>query len=255
MNTSKSRQYVRTALSVILMLLAIAGCSQTTSRDRTVVSATVTNGDSTIYGLACEGSNDTIVIFLREPYTGADPDTLGILSAMRHQQVFGTIHTGDRLAILQSAEDSTQADIVIVTQRLLGTWCYLQKPSLRMRADMDGLTEEQVLESLPISVKQMLDTALEYGFTLKIDSMAMPIWNRQMTRDADSPLEYPPLKLYRQWCINNGRLLLTESMTDSAGVLQFLGQDTAKLVTLMADSLVLDFSGEQRSYYRKNEAE
>lgn len=253
MNNSKTTLARVTALAMTLLLLATAACNQTSQHNTIVTPATENNGDSTIYGLACEGSNDTIVIFLREPYTGGNPDTLGVLSAMQRQQVFGNIHTGDRLAILQSAEDTTQAEIVIVTEQLLGTWCYLQKPSLRMRADMGGLTEQQVMEALPDSVRQMLDTALEYGFTLKIDSMALPVWNRQMTRQEDSPVEYPPLKLYRQWCINNGRLLLTESMTDSAGVLQFIGQDTAQLVKLMADSLVLRIDEEQRSYYRKSE--
>lgn len=253
MNTIKYQLYMRTAISFIILLFAFAACHQTASHDNAVTPAINASNDSTIYGLACEGSNDTVIIFLREPYTGGNPDTLGILKAMQHQQVFGTIHTGDRLAILQSQEDSTQAKLVIVMERLLGTWCYLQKPSLRQRADMEGLTEQEVLATLPDSVRNMLDNALEYGFTLKIDSMALPLWNSKMNQDAESPIEYPKLKLYRQWCINNGKLLLTESFTDSAGVMQFMGQDTAQLVTLSDDSLVLRFTEEQQSYYRKDD--
>lgn len=243
------------AATLIVLLLALAGCHQESRRETaaTTVPAAASN-DNTIYGLACEGSNDTIIIFLREPYTGANPDTLSVLRAMQSKQVFGKINTGDRLAIMKSQEDSTEAELVIVTERLLGTWCYLQKPMLRQRADMEGMTEEQVLESLPDSVRQLLETALEYGFTLKIDSMALPIWHQQQNTGTDSPIEYPPIKLYRQWCINNGHLLLIQSITDSAGVSQFIGQDTAILVMLKDDSLVLNFGTEQQSYYRKHDS-
>ena len=44
-------------------------------------------GDSTVYGLACDGCNDTILVFL--PRTGGDPDTFNILGASKQHQVFG----------------------------------------------------------------------------------------------------------------------------------------------------------------------
>ena len=44
-------------------------------------------GDSTIYGLACDGCNDTILILLSR--IEDDPDTFNILDASRSHHVFG----------------------------------------------------------------------------------------------------------------------------------------------------------------------
>ena len=50
-------------------------------------------GDKAIYGLACMGCTDSVVIML--PNQGGDPVKYNILEANRNRQVFGNIEVGD----------------------------------------------------------------------------------------------------------------------------------------------------------------
>lgn len=241
------------AIALLVILMTTVGCTNRPSVANAVTSTKGLTTDSTIYGLACEECNDTIVVFLRQPYDGSDPDTLNVFEAKRRQQVFGSIRPGDQLAIMCNADDSTVADIVIVTQDLLGRWCYKVRPTPKRRAEHDSLTQEQIAERLPDSIRRMLSVEREYGFTLKIDSVAFPIWTNDINNnDNNLPVEYPPITLYRQWYISNGKLMLVQSITDSVGNNQVLGQDTAQLVRLTADTLVLRFSNGEQSYYRND---
>ena len=240
--------------SVIIAALAVLcltfGCSVPQKRQPLAAGQPSAAGDSTLYGLVCDGSNDSIVVFLNDPSDGSDPDTLDILDASSRRQVFGTLRIGDKVALKRNAADSTKADIVIVTQDLIGQWCYKVKPTLRRRAGM------QPVEELPDSVRKMLDEEREYGFTLKIDSLAMPVGMRQRAAaDEESPVEYPRMKRYRQWYISNGRLLLTQARVDSVGNPLPAVVDTAALVLLTPDSLILRFADGDHSYYRKTDGE
>ena len=237
----------------ILLLIALClsvGCSRPEKREFVVVNQALAMGDSTVYGLVCDGSNDSIVVFLSDPYDGSDPDTLDILDASSLHQVFGILRIGDKVALKRNAEDSTKADIVIVTQDLMGQWCYKVKPTLRRRAGMDSYHLQ------PDSVKHLLEEEREFGLMLKADSVAFSIGVRpNATVDEESPVEYPKVKRYRQWYISNGRIMLTEAEVDSAGNSLPVSVDTVDLVRLDADSLVLRFSDGEHSYYRKKEVE
>ena len=211
--------------------------------------------DTTIYGLVCDGSNDTIIVFLHDPYDGTDPDTLNILEASRAQQVFGALRIGDKVAIIRDTADDKRASLVIVTQDLLGQWCYKVKPTLRRRVAMDSLATDSLISEQPDSIKRMLNTEVEYGVTLKIDSVAMPIGmgaDRTYT-DGAQLVEFPPLKRYRQWYIRDGKLLLTQMKLDSLGNTAPLSTDTATLVVLTPDTLVLRFPDGEQAYYKKAE--
>ncbi|MCR5158269.1 MAG: lipocalin family protein [Prevotella sp.] len=211
--------------------------------------------DTTIYGLVCDGSNDTILVFLHDPYDGADPDTLNILDASKQQRVFGTLRIGDKLALLLDTADATKASLVIITEDLLGQWCYKVKPTLRRKAGMEGYSTAHAMALLPDSIQKLMEEEREYGFTLKIDSLVMPIGQRArvQTTDEESPIEYPTPKRYRQWYIQNGRLLLVEMSPDSLGNLIPTATDTAEIVVLTPDSLVLRFPEGEQGYYRKAE--
>ncbi len=239
-------------LAVALITIA---CSQLPSATVETPSSSVSAVDNTIYGLACDGSNDTIVVFLRMPYTGANPDTLNILQASTSHKVFGDVRIGDRLAIVRNAQDSTVADIVIVTQDLMGPWCYKVNPTLKRRADTDDQTYAQIVSQLPDSIAQMLKMELEYGMNLKADSVVTPIGmvRRPSTVDEESPVEFPRQKMYRQWCIKNGRILLMETQMDSIGNAIPVVTDTAELVMLTPDTLVLRMNGVDRGYYRRTD--
>ena len=86
-------------------------------------------GDSTFYGLACEGCTDSVVVVL--PTDDSDPITFSIIDAMQSRQVFGRPKIGDQLAIVINKEDKRKADIVIDLDELKGTWVYQVMPKLR----------------------------------------------------------------------------------------------------------------------------
>ena len=212
--------------------------------------------DSTIYGLACDGCNDTVMVFLRMPYTGSDPDTLNILEASHQHRVFGTPMIGDRLAIMRNSADTTKADQVIVVEDLLGLWCYKVHPTLRQRADMEGQSVSQSINQLPDSIRKLLDVEREYGMTIKNDSVVYPHgmqWGATTT-DEETPIEYPRLKHYFVWYIHNGQLILTETARDSLGNIHTTNVDTAAIAKLDNDTLVLRFADGEQSYYHKDEA-
>lgn len=236
------------AILVLLALCLSMGCSRPQKRSFVVVNKALAMGDSTLYGLVCDGSNDSIVVFLPDPYDGSDPDTLDILEASSLHQVFGILRIGDKIALKRNPVDSTKADLVIVTQDLLGQWCYKVKPTLRRRAGMYSS------EHMPDSVRQLLEEEREFGIMLKVDSVAFSVGQRpRATVDEESPVEYPPVKRYRKWYISNGHLMLMQANTDSLGNAIPVAVDTVDLVRLDADTLVLRFSNGEHSYYRKKE--
>jgi hypothetical protein len=210
--------------------------------------------DETIYGLACDGCNDTILVFLTLDYDGSDPDTLNILEASRCHQVFGQIRIGDKLAIVPNAQDSTLADMVIVIEDLMGQWGRQVLPTLRERADMEGLSQRQKENSLPDSIRELLSIPQEYTFVIKPDNMCFTRGSqRAHTTDEVLPVEYPKLKRYREWHIAGGNFLFTEVGLDTLGNETVLSVDTTHLLMLTPDSLVFQFPDGPHAYYKKIE--
>lgn len=208
-------------------------------------------GDSTVYGLTCDGSNDTILVFL--PSDCSDPDTFYILGASRNRQVFGHPMIGDKVAVVVDPANPKVADMVIDLKELKGEWCYLVQPELRQRAGVNMATQLQELREASDSAYKKLMQPREYGFEIKSDYVARPIgMTYNMTSDEESPVIFPPLKRYRQWHILNGLLVLSETRRDSTGALNVINNDTARFVMMRRDTLVLRFSdGTQHGYYRK----
>jgi hypothetical protein len=246
----------KNTLFCIIAALIIWGCGSKQEPALTNQEETVSNSDDqTIYGLACDGCNDTLVVYLPIPYDGGDPDTLYILNAVKKRKIMGKIHIGDKLAIMRSENDSTVADLVLVTEQLMGQWRYLVYPTLHQRADMEGNTENQKIDQLPDSIKQLLKIPKEYGIDIKHDNlMYVPgSYARNVTSDEESPVEYPIAQLYNEWKIFNGRFVLLRCEADSLGEIQALASDTADVMLLEADSLVLRFKDGPKGYYRKVE--
>lgn len=206
-------------------------------------------GDSTLYGLACDGCTDSVIVFL--PYSGGDPDTFNIIEAMRNQRVFGHPNIGDELAILLNPADTTQALSVFVLDELRQSWCYLAKPSLRQHP---GSAAAETM--VPDSVLNRLMKPREYGFKLKHEYSATPIgFMPPSTTDEQSPVEYPPLRWYNEWRLFNGRLILTVNTTKMMvnNEEKRIENDTADIVMLRRDTLVLRFADHEQGYYRKVE--
>lgn len=242
------------AVTVAAALLAACGSKQNdneTATDGIISEEQNAPGDSTVYGLACDGCNDTILVFL--PRTGGDPDTFNILTASKRKQVFGRPMIGDKMAVVVNRTNKKVADMVIDMESLKGKWCYMVQPQLRQRADMSQKNQQQELKAHDDSLFRELMQPREYGVEIKSGYTARPIGMvRTMTSDEESPVEYPPLKRYREWRIYNGKLILSETTRDTTGTTTVIGSDTAQFVMLRRDTLVLRFSnGDEQGYYRR----
>lgn len=241
--------------ALMLTMLTMAACGGKNESSKTEAGDLISMepnqpGDSTIYGLACDGCNDTILVFLSRQ--GTDLDTFDILNASKSHQVFGRPMIGDLVAVVANPENPKVADMVINMEQLKGKWCYIVKPKLREVAGMSlsRLTDEQ-REELDSVLRELLQPR-EFGLEIKNDFTARPVGMiRSRTSDEESPVVYPPLKRYCEWRIYNGRLILSEGQRDTTGMVVVTGSDTAQFVMMRRDTLVLRFDdGSEQGYYR-----
>ena len=245
----------QTIFSSIIALLMIASC--TSSPQQPVQESSSYNeeqrlpGDSSVYGLACDGSTDSILVYL--PFSGGDPDTIDILNARMNRRVFGRPDIGDEVAVILNDSNKTVAEMVINIERLKGQWCYMVQPRLRHMAGMP-VDSSRMMKTLPDSLREKWFQPREYGFELLREHQAQPIGLRLSTDTRDNgPVEYPELKRYRQWNLYNGRILLSETKRDSLGTQHVISTDTAVIALLRRDTLLLRFSDHEQGYYRKNQ--
>ena len=69
-----------------------------------------------------------------------------------------------------------------------------------------------------------------------------------------SPVEYPAIRRYKEWRLYNGRLVLTtDSIRLPKGKKGAPETDTADIIQLRRDTLVLKFKDHEQGYYRKTE--
>ncbi|MBR1548666.1 MAG: hypothetical protein IJ637_08080 [Prevotella sp.] len=210
-------------------------------------------GDSALYGLACDGSTDSMLVLL--PYAGGDPDTFDIVKASKQNRVFGRPHIGDELAVILNPNNRAEALMVINTKELTGDWCYMVRPTLRQTIDNQQM-RRQAKGALPDSIRQLLEKQLEYTIRLKADNSATTHGGMRMhtTTDEVSPIEYPMLKRYTEWHLANGQIILkadTISGFSPEGALP--ESDTATIIVLTKDTLVLQYSDHEQGYYRKTD--
>ncbi len=199
-------------------------------------------GDSTRYGLVCDGCTDSILVFL--PREGGDPDTFNIVAAQQQQRIYGRPHIGDDIAVVLS-KDSVVMTINLSTLRT--TWCYQATPKLRELA-------AQRMNRLPDSIMRKIMTPREYGFLLKRDHSVRTIGIYR--HDNMSPVEYPQVTFYKDWRIWNGHLILhADTVRGLTNKDVMPKSDTADICLLMRDSLVLRFADHEQSYYRKKQEE
>lgn len=213
-------------------------------------------GDSTIYGLACEGCSDSVVILL--PGDGSDPVTYNIIDAHRHNRVMGRLKVGDWIGLMRNPADSTVADFVLNLDELKGTWCYVVMPKWRDATNMTPQAQAILEESMPDSVKKEFFVPREYGFSLKRQWTAQSVgYVRKSPLEDQSPVVYPRLLYFTEWHILNCRLVMTSreyQKKDDSEEMELAGyrNDTCDVVFLSGDSLVLSSDGESRGYYRRN---
>ncbi|MBQ9678313.1 MAG: hypothetical protein IJV44_09285 [Prevotella sp.] len=210
-------------------------------------------GDSTRYGLACDGCTDSILILL--PFSGANPDTFDVINAFQQHQVYGRPEVGDELAVILNPEDKEEVLMVINIEEIKGEWCYQVTPTFRNLENMPQRMQRRMMERIPDSVKQKLLVPREYGIRLKRGNVAQSFGaGRNRNADQMSPVEYPKLRRYAEWRLFNGQLLLGTDTSSFAGNEKKVREyDTVTIQMLRQDSLVLKFKDHEQSYYRKKE--
>jgi len=216
---------------------------------------TTMKGDKTVYGLACEGCNDTVIVLL--PLDNSDPVTYNILDATRAGNIRGKVSIGDRLALVLDPNDKKKATLVIDLEDLMGIWCYIVMPKLKDFTNMSNREQARKLAAMPDSLRQTYYIPREYGFWVKQNWMAQSVgYIREDPSVADeSPVVYPALGYFTAWHIWNGKFIIVSGTPkeDSKGNMTVvnLHNDTCDIAYLDGDSLVLSSDGASRSYYKK----
>lgn len=251
-----------TLLLIAAVLSTFAACggkekAKEEKNEKSIGLSTKNEGDSTLYGLACDGCTDSVIVFL--PGTGGDPVTYDIIEAWKQHRVLGRPRVGDWICLMVNKEDSTKADLVIDLDELKGTWVNMELPHLRQNIDFDtipGFDEKHKARIDSILEAEM--KPVEMGFALKRSYVAQAV-GRQYGRDnEDSPIVYPTPKRYTEWHIVNGKLVLTETAATNTNQQEAQQQppkqhnDTVDILFLLKDSLRIRYSdGTEKGFYRK----
>lgn len=213
-------------------------------------------GDRTVYGLACEGCNDSTIVIL--PSKGGDPVKYDIIDATRNHLVKGKIKTGDWIGLLPNKHDKTVADIVVDLDQLKGIWCYIVMPKMRDYDKMSKKLQRRIMRNMPDSIKETYLIPREYGFYMKRHWQCQSVGyiGGGSSLAEESPVVYPPLGFFTEWHILNCRLVTVRGTPhfSSTGELKVteIKYDTCNIDYLGPDSLALsDDYGNARSYYRK----
>lgn len=217
------------------------------------------SGDKTVYGLACDGCTDSVVLLL--PNDGSDPIRFNVIEATRRGKIMGQLKVGDWIGVVTNKDDSTVADMVIDLDQLKGIWCYIVMPKLKDYEQMSPRLQKRIMRDMPDSIKQTYLIPREYGFWMKRQWSCMSVGyvREQTSLEEESPVVYPPLGYFTAWHIWNGYLVITAGTPkmgkDNKLEVTDLVNDTCTIDYFKGDSLVLTSNGVTRSYYRKNNIE
>lgn len=237
-------------------LSTIVSCNTKEAKDAEAPAYTVRlQGDNAVYGLACDGCNDTVVVVL--PEDNSDPVTYNIMDAKRKKRIMGKIQIGDRLCIVLNKKNKKKVDVVVDIDKLAGIWCYIVMPKMRDAGQLSAKAQARMMENMSDSLKETYLIPREYGFYLKRDWIASSVGYVDDTNALaqESPVEYPPLGYFTAWHLWNGMLVITSGTPSSKNSKQKKSQtlqnDTCSIDYLNGDSLVLSSDGISRSYYKK----
>ncbi len=238
----------------LIAIISVSCSSNKTTKKKalqndSISSSTKAEGDSTLYGLACEGCTDSVLIFLS--FDGGDPITYDIIDAVQKHKILGRMTTGDWIAVVLNPNDSTVADEVINLDQLKGNWVYKAMPVPR-----NGIKKELSSKNIEENIDSIIQSRMkpnEQGFAIKRNNVAEPIGIKYSNQD-NNPVVYPEIKNYTEWSIYNGLLLLSQKKVVRQGkkVSTVIESDTAEIKFLRKDSLSLKFKSGIQGYYRKD---
>lgn len=250
-------------LAIALAALLTTACGGKDDKKKTEENANdaleVLSDDRNIYGLMCDGLGDSVLYLL--PPDGSNPVKYDIYNATRRGRIMGNPEIGDWVSILPNEKNKYVADMVVDLEELKGTWCYKVMPTLRNSDDMTDATKKRFIKSMPDSIRDAYFIPRDYGFTLKRRYIATAVGmvRHSSVLEDESPVEYPEVPMYKEWHMYNDKLILGRTkhpqfgMTDKNGKPQkeVIVNDTADLLMLKNDSLVLRFKGNRKvGFYR-----
>lgn len=249
------RQFTLLIIFAVAILVGTSCSNKTEEPKKTVGTSTKIKGDSTLYGLACDGCTDSVLVFLSGQ--GGDPVNYNIIDASKNRKVIGRPQVGDWVCLIVNGTDKKKADLVINLDRLKGTWVNLEKPWLRKRLDapslgnMDAETKHRIDSMIKVQLKPV-----EIGFALRRHYEARPVgMEYSRNKNQDNPVVYPTPKFYTEWHIFNGKLVLTEGalrMGSQRKVKTKYNSDTVDIVMMLRDSLRIRYKdGKEKGFYRK----
>lgn len=253
---------IKTFLVISASLLALSACKKGPAPKPQQESMAISmsqpaKGDNSIYGLACMGCTDSVVVLL--PNAGGDPVRYNILNASRKRQVFGNIEIGDWIAVIPNKRDKRVADMVIDLDKLKATWTYQVMPHLRDVTHLSKRQQARIMANMPDSIVETYMVPREYGFTLKRMSEAQSVGHVMQSSavEDDSPVEYPTVPTYTEWHVYNGRLILVQGrrVVGDHVFNATTKRDTLDLLYLRDDSLSLRNSkGTVYGFHKKKDA-
>lgn len=253
---------IRIIITLVVAAMTMAACgnsseSKPDEKKGHTNAELLLKGDETIYGLACEGTGDSVVVLL--PSNGSDPVTYNCLTARRSGKVVGTIKTGDWIGVVLNKRNKKVADFVVDLDQLKGIWCYIVMPKMRDYATMSKKMQQRMKNEMSDSLKETFLIPREYGFWVKRQWQAQSVgYIQEASSLADeSPVVYPPLGYFTSWHIWNGKFVITSGTPvfkkDGTPSVTNLRNDTCNIDYLDEDSLVLSSDGISRSYYKKTD--
>lgn len=241
---------IRNISGAIIAMAIMAGCGgkadSNASADESGIVEYHENapGDSTLYGLACDGCTDSVVVIL--PYAGGNPDTFDIVRATRRNMIYGQPRIGCRMALNINPKNRKEAQQVIVIDDIEQQWSFKVMP--------------EIIGEQPDSVVKQLMVPHEYSYLLRSNNQMRTIGNIYPagTSDEQKPVEYPTITQYNKWSIYNGKLILSFDMqniitADNDTLLPPVDEtkDTAEIIMLKNDTLMLRINDKIRGFYKK----
>lgn len=249
----------KTLILLALTVIALAACKKGPHHPCPNINLPISTskpakGDHAIYGLACMGCTDSVVVLL--PNSGGDPVRYNILEATRKRQVFGDIEIGDWICVLPTKGEKNHASMVVDLDKLKATWTYQVMPHLRDLSHLTRRQQARILANMPDSIVETYMVPREYGFTLKRmgEARSVGFVMQNSSVEDDSPVEYPEVPQYTEWHAYNGKLLLVKGRYEVQGVVfnEKPTIDTLTFLYMKDDSLALsDSQGRIYSYHRK----
>ena len=245
--------------TIFLSLFIMIACGKQEKKPETVTAKKndIEIKDGMIYGLACEGCNDTFVVMIPTDNLEGKPMKLNVLHAFKKRKVIGKLEPGDWCAVMLNEKDKTVADIVINMDLIKGKWVHQVMPEEKENARAMIMLEDP--DANVDSIIQSYMQPVERGFQLMRRGRAATVGTNFLGNDDNPYVSYPAGSNYASWKVAFGQIIFSEADSiidpNDPNMLRKIAntsceRDTCDLVMLLKDSLQISYKGKISSYYR-----